>query len=88
VPVCPEVLGGLAIPRPACEIVGGDGYEVLKCRAKVVDRKGKDYSKYFILVAQKVLDFIKQRKIKAVYLKSKSTSCGYGWIFLESMINL
>ena len=28
IPVCPEVLGGLSIPRTPAEIVGGDGFAV------------------------------------------------------------
>jgi len=29
-PVCPEVLGGLSVPRVPAEIVGGDGNDFLK----------------------------------------------------------
>ncbi len=32
-PVCPEVLGGLSIPRVPAEITGGDGQDVLKGKA-------------------------------------------------------
>ena len=31
---CPEVLGGLGVPRPPAEIVGGDGQDVLEGRAR------------------------------------------------------
>lgn len=74
--ICPEILGGLAIPRPACEIVGGDGNDVLNGRAKVVDKKGNDYTKEFINGARVALGIIKKLGIKKVYLKSKSPSCG------------
>src|SRR3712207_9033742 len=36
--VCPEQLGGLTTPRIPCEIMGGDGEDVLNGEAKV-DRK-------------------------------------------------
>lgn len=38
VPVCPEQLGGLPTPRPAAEIVGGTGEDVLRGRARVLTR--------------------------------------------------
>jgi uncharacterized protein YbbK (DUF523 family) len=76
VAICPEVLGGLAIPRPACEIIGGNGEDVLNSKAKVVDKDGNDYTDEFIEGARIAADMIKKLKIKKVYLKSKSPSCG------------
>ena len=32
-PVCAEELGGLATPRKPCEIIGGDGMDVLDGKA-------------------------------------------------------
>ena len=42
VPVCPEVLGGLSIPRPAAEIIGGSGIYVLRGLARVLNVEGVD----------------------------------------------
>ena len=42
--VCPEVLGGLDTPRPPCEIVGGDGDDVLRGDARVLSSDGTDYT--------------------------------------------
>ncbi len=39
---CPEVLGGLPVPRDRMEIKGGDGFDVLHGRATVTTRDGKD----------------------------------------------
>ncbi|EJI6714898.1 DUF523 domain-containing protein, partial [Listeria innocua] len=36
IPFCPEVAGGLEIPRNPAEIVGGDGKDVWLGRAKVM----------------------------------------------------
>ena len=36
IPVCPEVLGGLSIPRTPAEIVGGDWFAVWQGKARVV----------------------------------------------------
>ena len=74
--VCPEIFGGLATPRPACELVGGDGFDVLDGKAKVCDKDGKDFTKEFIDGAHKALKSIKELGIEKVYLKSKSPSCG------------
>jgi uncharacterized protein YbbK (DUF523 family) len=74
--VCPEVSAGLPTPRPACEIVGGNGSDVLKGRAKVMNKRKKGYSKYFIQGAQNTYQEIKALGIKKVLLKSGSPSCG------------
>ena len=79
--ICPEVLGGLAIPRPACEIVGGDGNDVLDGNAKVLDKNDNDYAKKFIDGAKTALGIIKKLEIKKVYLKSRSPSCGVNKIY-------
>lgn len=89
--ICPEVIAGLPTPRPACEIKGGDGHDVLTGKAKVVDKQGKDYSQDFIKGAQKCLDIIKKAGIKEVILKSGSPSCGavhiYDGSFSDHKIN-
>ena len=41
---CAEQLGGLPTPRPAAEIVGGDGSDVLEGRARVVSAHGEDFT--------------------------------------------
>ena len=43
VPVCPELAGGLNVPRPPAEIAGGaSGQHVLKGVARIVDVHGTD----------------------------------------------
>lgn len=75
IPVCPEQLGGLATPRTAADIRGGDGYDVLEGRAKVITRDGDDVTKQFLLGACQVLEIVKRQQINAVLMKSKSPSC-------------
>lgn len=49
VPICPEVAGGLQVPRAPAEIVGGaGGARVLAGAARVVDVGGRDVSAYFV----------------------------------------
>lgn len=45
--VCPEVEGGLAVPREPSEIIGGSGLQVLQGCASVLTRSGKDVSAIF-----------------------------------------
>ena len=73
--VCPEQLGGLPTPRPAADIFGPDGLDVINGRAKVVDRNGTDKSDAFLQGARCVLALAERVKATAVYLKNRSPSC-------------
>jgi uncharacterized protein YbbK (DUF523 family) len=76
IPVCPEQLGGLPTPRPAADLVGGDGHAVLAGTAKVIDRHGNDLSAPFIRGARMVLAIAQAQGIDCCFLKSGSPSCG------------
>jgi uncharacterized protein YbbK (DUF523 family) len=76
IPVCPEQLGGLATPRVAAELVGGDGYDVLSGKARLITREGLDVTENFILGAQQVLEIARQQPIAQIFLKAGSPSCG------------
>jgi uncharacterized protein YbbK (DUF523 family) len=76
-PICPEVLAGLGIPRERIELTG-DGVDVLKGRAKAITRSGKDVTFDLIEGAKKVLKIAKVLGIKQAVLKTKSPSCGVG----------
>ena len=68
--VCPEVFGGLPMPRRPSEIVNG---EVRTCEGTSVDR------------AQRALDMCEQAggpsEIVACILQDRSPSCGVGHIY-------
>lgn len=64
--VCPEVLGGLPIPRIPCEIKDG----------VVVNRDGVSCDRAFRLGANKALAIAEQEKIDLAILQSRSPSCG------------
>ncbi|MEE9615346.1 MAG: DUF523 domain-containing protein [Thermodesulfobacteriota bacterium] len=76
IPVCPEQLGGLPTPRPAAEITGGDGTDVLDGKARVVDEHGSDVTGAFVKGAEEVLKLTKLTGAKTAILKEKSPSCG------------
>ncbi len=75
-PFCPEQLGGLATPRPAADLVGGDGAAVLAGRARVVTREGTDVTAAFRHGAEQVLAMARAQAVTAVFLKARSPSCG------------
>jgi uncharacterized protein YbbK (DUF523 family) len=78
IPFCPEQLGGLATPRPAADLVGGDGHAVLAGRARVVTRGGIDVTTQFIEGARQSLQIARQQEVERVLLKARSPSCGLG----------
>ncbi|MPW27197.1 DUF523 domain-containing protein [Alkalibaculum sp. M08DMB] len=73
--VCPEVLGGLQIPRKPCEI-----QENIKSFC-IVNEKGEDLTKAFLKGAQKTLELAQKTDPPEIILKSKSPSCGYGQVY-------
>lgn len=76
IPICPEQLGGLPTPRPPADVVGGTGSDVLSGKAKVLTKDGVDLSQEFIQGAQQTLKIAQMHTVEAVYLKSRSPSCG------------
>lgn len=78
---CPEVAGGLTVPRLPAEIQSDDGNAVLNGTAKVFDNQGNDVSKYFITGANKALETAQANNVKIAILKEKSPSCGSSFIY-------
>jgi uncharacterized protein YbbK (DUF523 family) len=69
--ICPEVAGGLTIPRENCEIVRGG----------VVTISGKNVTSSYISGAKAFLTIARQLGIKKAILKSNSPACGIGRIY-------
>lgn len=69
--VCPEVDGGLSVPRLPCEIQN----------RKVINTAGEDMTKYFVAGAMKTLETAQKYGIKKSILKEKSPSCGSSCIY-------
>lgn len=70
-PVCPEVDGGLLIPREPSEIIG----------ERVVNRKGEDVTEHFFKGAYIALKCAEENNCTAAILKARSPSCGKGQIY-------
>lgn len=81
IPFCPEVQGGLSIPRPPAEIAGGEGLAVLEGKAGVLTEDGADVTAEFIRGAEVVFQMATALAPQLIVLKSNSPSCGPGRIY-------
>ena len=72
IPVCPEVLGGLPIPRPPAERQP-DG--------RVITQKGQDVTNQYRAGAQRALELAQVHGCTLAVLKERSPSCGRGQIY-------
>ncbi|MCZ6798377.1 MAG: DUF523 domain-containing protein [Gammaproteobacteria bacterium] len=78
---CPEVAGGLPVPRDAAEIQTGDGYAVLDKLARVISSNGRDVTDCFLQGAHQALALCRQHAIRVAVLTELSPSCGSSQIY-------
>ena len=71
IPVCPEVLGGLPVPRMPCEIVSG----------VVRSEDGHSFDDEYRRGAEYALHILRREKPDIVILQSRSPSCGVKQIY-------
>lgn len=78
VPVCPESLSGLPVPRPPCEQVlcGPEQNEI-----RVLSRDGADVTAAFVLGAERALRAALATGCREAILKARSPSCGVGEVY-------
>lgn len=78
VPVCPESLSGLPVPRAPCEQVlcGPDQNEI-----RVLSRDGADVTHAFELGARRALEAALATGCRGAILKARSPSCGVGAVY-------
>ncbi len=72
IPVCPEVLGGLDIPRSPAERQP-DG--------RVLTQSGQDVTAAYQAGAERALEIAKKNNCQVAVLKARSPSCGCGEIY-------
>ena len=71
VPVCPEVAGGLPVPRPPAQIRGG----------RVVTEAGEDVTSAYTKGAELALAAAREHDVAFAILKQKSPSCGRSCVY-------
>jgi len=78
---CPEVAGGLPVPRDAAEIQQGDGVTVIDSLARVTTIAGNDVTDDFLRGAQRALELCQRHQISVAVLTESSPSCGSSQIY-------
>lgn len=86
IPVCPEVEGGLPVPRPAAMLTGGDGHDVWAEKARVLDPDGNDLTTSFRRGADIALERAVQHGASHACLKARSPSCGSGMVWRDGVL--
>jgi len=71
IPMCPEVLGGLCVPRDPAEIIGG----------LVITINKKDVTASYEEGARLTLEYCLKNGISKAVLKARSPSCGKDMIY-------
>lgn len=77
--ICPEVSGGLSVPREPAELQQNSN--------EVITKSGINVSAQFNLGAQQALKLCQQYKIRFALLKESSPSCGSTLIYDGSFTN-
>ena len=81
IPVCPEVAGGLPVPRVPVELRGG----------RAINRDGKDVTEFFCKGVEKTMEHLAGQNIDLAILQPRSPSCGckqiYDGTFTKTLIN-
>ncbi|MGW5875947.1 DUF523 domain-containing protein [Nocardiopsis terrae] len=74
---CPEIAGGLPVPRPPAEIEpGADAADVLAGRARILTPEGADVTGPFVSGARSALATARSQGVVVALLKESSPSCG------------
>ncbi len=71
IPVCPEVWGGLPVPRTDAQRIGD----------KVMTRDGRDVTEEYMKGAEEAVRLAVENRVVCALLKEKSPSCGSSRIY-------
>lgn len=82
-PFCPEQ-HAMGTPRTTPDIHGGDGFDVLEGRARVLDEHGRDLTALMMEGAEAMLAFARDQRAELAILTDASAACGSQVISLGS----
>ena len=81
IPICPEVTGGLPVPRVPVELKDG----------KAINRDGEDVTEFFRRGVEKTMEKLAGQDIDLAILQPRSPSCGckqiYDGTFTKTLID-
>ncbi len=72
---CPEEFS-FGSPREMCDIHGGDGFDVLDGKAKLLTESGIDWSEGIIRAAHRMLEIAKAEQVELAVMMDISAACG------------
>lgn len=72
---CPEEFS-FGSPREMCDIHGGDGFDVLRGKARVLTETGKDWTEGMVAASLKMLEIARKEDIEIAVLMDVSAACG------------
>ncbi len=78
--VCPEEQA-FGTPRSTCNIIKGDGFDVLAGRARVVTHEGADWTDKLMAAADRMVKLALEKKIDLALLMDISAACGSSVIY-------
>ena len=92
IPVCPELLGGLSVPRPPCKRIGGRVFETCADKSRRREVTGPERTAEFVAGAWLVLDIARRWGCRRAILCRYSPSCDpagiTGRLLLENGIDV
>lgn len=83
---CPEDYS-FGTPRELCDIHGGNGFDVLDGKAKVLTETNKDWTDLLVRAAEKMAEKAIQNNVQIAILMDISASCGSQVIFEGSRLS-
>ena len=73
---CPELAAGLPVPRLHAEIIGGNGADVMRDDARIIESGGLDVTAHYQLAAWLALRAAQHAACRAALLTDGSPTCG------------
>lgn len=72
---CPEDYA-FGTPRGLCDIHGGNGFDVLEGKARVLTAEGEDWTLGLVRASQRMLEFARKQEVELAILLDISAACG------------
>jgi len=83
--LCPELMGGMGVPRVAFELPSLNYNKIFSGEEKIMNKENQDITNKVIEGCLKVLKICKSLNIKKAYLKENSPSCGVNRIYINGV---
>lgn len=81
IPICPECMGGLWVPRDPCEIEPGKtAQDVLDGKARILTQNGDDCTDDYLFGVQACVNMAKRHHVRLALLKQRSPACATQYV--------